>query len=450
MLPAPKLTRRAWGPVVGAALVGALAWPAALVTQAPARAAGAFSGPVVALSRPCPSQCFEPTVAVDRQGRIFVAVGYDTAASPGGGRLAVSTDGGRHFSYRPTPPNPAPAGTFVGDATVVVAPTGRLYYYAIVGAANGTPVPLWFYGVEVAYSDDGARTWASNALVSLPGPHPAAMVLPDRPWLGFGAGRTVWLSYNQQDSSELVLRSDDGGRTFPQVAVATTTPERGTWGQAGPVVYDPRSGRLYLPYLTQAEAGQAASGRRSAVRVAVSTDGGRSFASHDVYRPASAPAGEGFPILSVDRSGGLSAVWATYNGTSTTVIAYSADHGVSWAPPSTWTPPEPAASPTITCPWIASSSSATDVMAYHYDGKAIDAWFATAVPKARPAWSPLALGIGVISGSANSGAACNTDFADFAIAPDGCAVAVWADPKVGVLVSSQTASLGSRLCSPVH
>ena len=450
MLPAAKLTSRARARLAAAALVGALAWPAALVTYAPARAAGTFSGPVVALSNPCPSQCFEPTVAVDHQGRIFVAVGYDTPASAGGGRLGVSTDGGHHFTYRPTPPNPAPAGTFVGDAAVVVAPSGRLYYYAIVGAGNGTPVPLWFYGVEVAYSDDGARTWASNALVSLPGPHPAAMVVPDRPWLGFGVGRTVWMSYNQQDTSELVLRSDDGGRTFPQVAAATTTPERGTWGQAGPVVYDPGSGRLYLPYLTQAEPGQAASRRRSAVRVAVSADGGRSFVPHDVYRPASAPVGEGFPILSVDPSGRLSAVWASYNGTSTTMVASSGDHGVTWSSPSVWAPPEPGASPTITCPWIASLSSATDVMAYHYAGKSIDAWFATAVPKARPAWSALARGIGVISGSANSGAACNTDFANFAIAPDGCAVAVWADPKVGVLVSSQTASPGSRSCGQVH
>lgn len=431
--------------VLTVAVAAALVWWGYPVAPAPARSAPGFSSPVVAMARPCPSSCFEPTVAVDHRGRIFVAIGYDTAASPGGGRLAVSTDGGRSFTYRPAPPNPAPAGSFVGDATVVVAPSGRLYYYAVVGAGNGTPVPLWFYGVEVAFSDDGARSWASNTVVSVAGPHPAALALPDRPWLAFGTGQTVWLAYNQQPSSELVLRSDDGGRTFPQAAVATTTPQRGTMGQAGPVVYDPGSGDLYLPYLTQVEAAQAASGRRSAVRVAVSGDGGRTFASYDIYRPSSAPAGEGFPILGTAPSGRLWAAWASYTGSSTTLVATSADHGHTWSGPSAWSPPEAVPSPTVTCPWVAPAGPAVDVMAYHYDGKTIDAWFATS-PGAVPRWTELAVGVGVISGSASGGSACNTDFADFALAPDNCAVVVWADPTVGVRLARQDPGAGSADC----
>src|SRR5207247_951748 len=92
-------------------------------TQAP----GLRFRPAVVAIEGCAINCYEPSVAADARGHIFVATGDEDV-------LAVSSDGGRHFTSVPLPPllGTLPSfGAGHGDGIVQVDPSGRLVYSAL-------------------------------------------------------------------------------------------------------------------------------------------------------------------------------------------------------------------------------------------------------------------------------------------------------------------------------
>lgn len=146
--------------------------------------------------------CFEPTVATDSAGRIYVA---QTASSG----LAASDDGAM-FTVLQAPP-PVAGG---GDFMVHVDAADRVFVSSLVGG-----------GIAIARSDDGGATWPVRTLLPIPVDAPSNGA--DRQWLAFGpVADEVYVTYQENcsvgflqpacstDRGALIARSTDGGAGF--------------------------------------------------------------------------------------------------------------------------------------------------------------------------------------------------------------------------------------------
>lgn len=279
----------------------------------------------------CTFSCFEPTVAVDPSGRIFVSEG----TGPG---LAVSTDGGATFEAIGTPEIPGFAvGAIQADNMVQIGPDGSLYFSALLQDENTLPVLL---GIQVARSDDGGKTWPTNVVISTFEDPATGTVMPDRQWLGFGQDGVVYLSYSQVPTGLYIHRSQDRAATWSAAIPVATAAERGGIGQAGPPVVDSQ-GTVYLPNFvnTQPEVDDA-SGR--AVTVAVSEDDGATWTRQVAFR---APEGAGvFPMLTVDGQDTVHLVAGSGEGLR---VTRSQDQGATWSQPVAWSTSDPPAAPWI-------------------------------------------------------------------------------------------------------
>jgi len=360
----------------------------------------AFGPPVKVIETTC-GGCYEPSVAVDKAGRVFVmAYGAD--------RIAVSDDGGETFRQVAGPPKTFPV---FGDAILHVDGGGHLF---VIGL--GFPI-----GVQVSRSSDGGRTWDANTFF----PAPDA----DRPWIATGPDGRVYVAF-KVNSVELVYRSDDGGVSFGLPAIVA--PPGDTVQIAGPLVVD-AGGRLLQPMFT---GGLLTS---NALQVAVSDDGGRSFAFHNVYDPPSGGAGGYFPIPSVGTDGVRRLAWVRTSDTAPeagneVLVASSGNRGSTWSDPVRWAGP-----PVVASPWIAANGGALDVAWYKLTGggTTTSLLFARGAPDGSSIESTtVAAGIvgrPTMPAPQNS---ANTDFAHFAHLPDGRAVVVWSDGAVWLSVES--------------
>jgi hypothetical protein len=293
--------------------------------------------------------------------------------------------------------------------------------------------------IQVAWSDDGGETWGSNIVAEIASTSPQAVVVADRQWLGFGRGRTVYLSYSQVPSGLYVLRSDDGGHSFPRFTRAVGTEQRGTIGTAGPVVVA-ASGRLLLPYFADVTPTNPSSG---SVRVALSDDGGTTFTPHDVFRaPSGNGAGAGFPILSLDGRGRAWVAW--WGGKSSTMVSTSTDDGERWSGAIDWGPPGAAG---WTCPWIATPGTTdVDLLAYaprsdRKGGWTYDVVFARGrqdEPRGRVGRATIARAVTAFA----TGNPCNTDFANFAVRPEGGVAIVFVDARHEIYVAEEQRRAG--------
>jgi len=351
-----------------------------------------FSG-----SYPC---CFEPSVAVDRKGRVFVT-------NAAGAAIAVSSDDGAHFTQRRVPPelvgqnpleavpDPLRGPPCICDAIVQVDPRGRLVYSTLAEA-----------GIQVAVSSDAAKSWESNTVIR-------TALRPDRQWLGFGAKDTVYVIWHSGTSLRVIGRPDlgtspafftaislDGGRTFgpPQPFLPGTE-----IFVAGPPVVD-AAGRVYVPFLTGYYTGRVVS---PAIAVAVSPGGVlTTFVAH---RVAASPCFCGFPIAAVDPRGTTTVAFNGFAGGHTDVaharafVSRSTDHGLSWSRPRQWSEQIHAG------PWIQLRGDRADMLWYGDD---------------------LMLTRGAPDGSSSrrtrvGSASAQTDFPHFAYLRDGRVIAVF-------------------------
>jgi hypothetical protein len=384
--------------VVGASLALLLATYAPVARATGLRGTIRFGWPTEVFrgNYPC---CYEPSIAVDRLGRVFVT---DAA----GDAIAVSEDGGAHFKKRPAPPElvgQAPAEPVLSslrgqrcvcDAIVQVDPHGRLVYST-----------LGETGVQVAVSSDAGRSWSSNILIGTPS--------PDRQWIGFGPKNIVYAIWHSgaitTPPAYFTATSSDGGRTFgpPQPFLPGTE-----IFSVGPPVVDGQ-GRVYVPLLTGYYTGGVVG---PAAAVAVSPGGGApTFVAHKV---AANPCFCGFPIAAVDPRGTVAVAFTGFAGGRTeasytrALVSGSTDHGLTWARPRAWSTDQVTSSP-----WINLRGGRSDLVWYGR-GKLI-------LTRGRRGVSSLQQGVVAYSSP-------QTDFAHFAYLPDGRVIAVFTEGAVFV------------------
>jgi BNR repeat-like domain len=352
---------------------------------------GAFAPSAVAVAKCAYASCYEPTVAADPQGRLFASDGSTSD-------VGVSTDGGATFVGVKPPPLPAGVSGVQSDVVLQVAPSGRLYWSALVVDTTGGQFVL--EGIQVAWSDDGAATWAGSAHVSPVAQPGAVVVSPDRQWLGFAAGRTVYLTYNQIPTGIWIARSDDAGATWGGWTRAAPTEQRqGGFGQSGPPVVDAK-GRVLVP---------ACLGDDTATLVFASDDGGKTFASSSVPEGCT-----WFPILAAAPDGRVVLARTTPEGK--VLVSTSTDRGATFGPAATWGGNGTAA------PWPLPDGQGGLVLAW-YDGASSRsalhvAWGDDAGPRRDVVVAP-------DMGASGSRTSALTDYASAARLPDGRIAVVW-------------------------
>ncbi len=215
-----------------------------------------------------------------------------------------STDGGATWEYVGLPEaNAGPHGPGHGfsDPDFAVDEAGNVYH-----------TELYLAQASVSKSDDAGASWLQG--------NPAASHWPivDRQWLAAGEANEVFLSFNQIPTGHMVLRSTDGGLTFPEHTYVD--------GGAGKIYYDKANDVLYDHDLDDEEGTYA---------IQVSTDDAASFTRHVIAQDRSLYDG-GFADLAIDNAGNVYAVWTeTGPGEGTSIwMASSADHGETWTRPS--------------------------------------------------------------------------------------------------------------------
>ena len=330
-------------------------------------------------------------------GRLFVA---DGSSSP----IGVSEDGGNTWSVVPPPPPASDWRGTWGDTILQVAPSGRLYWSALFLSQG-----FVLEGIQVAWSDDGGKTWAGNVHLG-PAEMTPQVVAPDRQWLGFAPDGSVYLTYNQVPSGIWLARSDDEGRTWTSwTRAAPVEGRKGGIGQSGPPVVD-SSGRVFVP---------ACEGDWQRTLVLRSDDKGATWASAAVEGGCS-----WFPILAV---GAGSVVLSVQPAEA--LVSVSTDGGVSFPAPKSWGSPATSSGWPILTP----------------DGKLILAWFkdegdgVAVLHVSRGVGSARDADIAVVSvhGGTEGNTAALTDFASAALLPDGSLAVVFAkDNQVLVAVES--------------
>lgn len=249
--------------------------------------------------------CFEPTVATDSKGRIYVA---QTAASG----FAVSDDGA---TFTPLQAPPPVAGG--GDFMVHVDDEDRVFVSSLVAG-----------GIAVARSDDGGATWPVRTVLPVPADAPSNGA--DRQWLAFGPGADeVHVTYQENchvgflppacstDRGSLIARSTDGGASFGAFAPVSEVGSTIT----GHVVATEEG--ILVPYFQFVE---GADGLK--LYVARSPDGA-SWERSVVHAPPEG-AGAWFPSLAIADWGHV-LVW--YNATGHIVWSLSTDEGATWREP---------------------------------------------------------------------------------------------------------------------
>lgn len=330
----------------------------------------------------CEGACFEPSIAVDAAGRVYVA------EAPGRGRLAVAPSPEAPFVPMPLPPaSPDAALGGEGDRLVQTDPLGRVWVTAL--AARGAD---GFTGVRVMASSDGGTTW------------PVDHVLPlaprtDRQWLLVDDADVVYLTYKDLDAGFAIARSDDGGATFREPVYFVDSPN-GIQGRG--VVLD--SHRIAVPYFRYdaADAG---------LFVALSDDRGETW-THVMAAPPSA-SGIFFPSLTRDDDeDAVHLAWLDFEGRARTLT--SRDDGVTWGEGRTWSLPEHRV---IASPWLEAATGRL-AMAYHATTKGEEApWLHLVVLEDETVQR--AAVAGPFDAPADSERPANTDFAHLAALPDG-------------------------------
>jgi hypothetical protein len=275
------------------------------------------------------SQDLEPRAVYDGLGNIYVA---GIEGTPGGTDVWKSADGGNSFTYLGQPDGGQAASALAGrtpgagggDEDIAVGSTGTVYMASLWGAVLGVPgvggvgAPL---AATMCTSTNGGTIWIDN---------PWAQNLPivDRQWIAVYGDKTVYLTYQQEGAdlqgtnSLILVKSTDGGLTFPQVT-EITTPQLGTQPDfQGNIAVDPQNGNVYTVFIGHPG---------NSIYIARSSDGGKTFILKPVRQgdPGISYAYV-FPILALDRGGNVHVVYS--DGTNV-YLTSSPDQGATWTTP---------------------------------------------------------------------------------------------------------------------
>ncbi|MHB8606470.1 MAG: sialidase family protein [Thermoplasmatota archaeon] len=184
----------------------------------------------------------------------------------------------------------------------------------------------------------------------------------DRQWLAFGPGDKVYVAYWQSRTSSawLATSSDDGASfaDFQHIAASF----------AGYPAVD-ANGTLFVPH---DEAGVDPTGliqsSSSAVLVAISRDGGKSFQDAEVRRGEDTEPGGFWPVACTDDHGDIFVAWTNHAGR--VLVSRSVDDGRTWSSPIDWNrPSEDAALP----PFLLTTGTNLTVIYYTQAGQVVSA-----------------------------------------------------------------------------
>jgi hypothetical protein len=210
--------------------------------------------------------------------------------------------------------------------------------------------------VNVAVSNDDGRTFSQM-------PVQGGLPLDDREWIAASGADTSLLTFHDIATFNIdVLRSDNGGRTYTQIAQAIPpTDFKAGNNQIGNIVIDhvnpaPTGFRAYQSFVAPSS---SSGSTLNEAYLAVSSDGGHTWADKPI--PCSTRFGgsgldHNFPNVSVAPDGTL--FYAVSNDTSI-FVAKSTDHGDTW----TCSGPVSTAAQAV-FPWIVATSAGEDLVYY--------------------------------------------------------------------------------------
>lgn len=327
----------------------------------------------------------EPNIAALADGTLFVIAPSDGSFLPsardGAAYLWRSTDHGASWTALRTPtPLETPVGPtslwYSGDSDVVTSSDGWVYY------SDWWIGPPYLAGgnYNVVASGDGGNTWTSAPITTID-----AFYGVDRQWLVAGEGGHVVLVYayyhpvrNAIDTvadvpargdyrmSLNAVVSEDHGATW-SMPIAVTLPIAGHQMLHGKTVLL-QDGTLVVPYVDTTNRYLSDPG---VVRVAISKDGGYSWAQREVATIKQA-AEAVWPVqAAVDDGGKLYVVWNERQGEHMPIlIATSDDSGASWSEPTVV-----AATGIHALPWAAARENGTLALGWY------GSWNATGDPQ---------------------------------------------------------------------
>ena len=309
-------------------------------------AALSFTGGALPAPPGAPVNHIEPGIGASGDGTFVIA------GNAGGGRgadLWTSTDGGLTYRWSADPFNAPPYGSNPlngqdSDATAAPAAQGS-------SAPNLYAVSLYSADTALTVSRDGGKTWQVNELGGMPS--------QDRPWVAADGPCTVFVAYQNGDSGppsrEMVSRFDACGAAptlngeaaiLDPVQSPTDPYPLGSFLAGKPAVDNSPTSqfrhRLYIPsggcetdmpgvtYVPSTDPFDCQFARAS-LSIAVSSDGGQSFAVHRVADSTTHELQVWADQLAIDSAGEIYLVWGDNRHV---YLNTSVDGGTTWSKPS--------------------------------------------------------------------------------------------------------------------
>jgi len=393
----------------------------------------------------------EPSLKIARDGTVYVGA---IRGLPSGIDLWRIEHGNGAVTHLGSPDSLLPTTN-----ACCVALGGGDMDLAVLGDGTVAFSSLYLGSVNVGRSTDRGQTMTTQPLGGI-------IPLDDRQWQT-SDGHTVYMAFHDVPTGNIdIERSSDGLVYTPGTPVLPPTDNATQDNQLGNLVADPHTpGLLYQVYVTSISPNPTdgtpigGQGKLNVVRMAVSTDGGNSWAAHTVFTGnPKVNYGSIFPSAAVDRAGN---VYVAVTDNTNLLVFSSTDRGAHWSAPVRVNSPAGAAA----FPWISAGGP----------GGVAVAWFGattgdpsakgnlwhvyTAESRNATAAAPTYNLFQVSNHVVHKGVLCESglncadgrqlgDFFQVAIGPDGIANLVWADDGAGGAATVSYARGGFNLGSP--
>jgi hypothetical protein len=363
----------------------------------------------------------EPSLVVDKDGRIFVAA--PAGLSPTGDLLDHHFSGqfwrsqdGQSFQHLEGLGVAGLYGPSVGGGDSDIAADGQGNLYAI---------DLWLGNVGLLTSQDHGDSWLRGAPVTFATPG------EDRQWIDVDQKTgDVYITANSLSTGLWVLKSSDAGLTFPQQTLAVPHGDRGGCiCPPGALAVDEATGNVYLPFYVNPQG----------VGIAVSKDGGASFdvalvpgteAAH-LADEQKGELGGSFTVVQHDTAGNLYLVWEAASKTGRRVMLQtSTDEGKTWTAPAIVSS---LASGNQIFPWVVAGEPGRVAVAWYELTGEGPTWnvrlgFSDNALDAVPSFQVITLNHSPVA-EGNYDREALGDFFEIAMGPDGAIHAVWNEKR---------------------
>jgi hypothetical protein len=360
----------------------------------------------------------EPAIHVSRADNVFLGsengIGGGSELWRGLGALGGSGASGCALEYRGQPNAVSGVGASGGDIDVAIAnaPNAAGNYNLYVSSLN-------LGSVNVATSADNATTFSQT-------PVEGGLPVDDREWIAAFGAQTSLLTFHDIATNNIdVLRSDDGGMIYTQIARAIPVGDyREASNELGNLVIDHRNlpdqtGDFYA-YQSFVAPSKSGGSHNNEAFLALSADGGHTWTDRPIpcsVASASTDLDHNFPDVSVDPAGNVWYAWSNDHSIST---AKSSDHGQSW----TCSGSVSSGSAQAIFPWLAATSSGVDLVYYGAPkkGQTYYVWFVQNLASTPTGWGKPQRLVAVHKGTVcEEGFTCETGrqlFDDFGVDTD--------------------------------